>query len=279
MIYPVDRYGILGKYGQKLCREICCSEAKWFRHAESACLLAHDLIDSLKPKQYDGQGIVTATLFVRGLSQSQSVFLLCANGMPNEARIVLRSLLELVIYLRSIHVSKWLMWHYLKQHDRERIRMVNKVGRSEFLQNKWPGFDLASEKAQILQGLGDAKDGPTLELYSEAAGMKDLYHTAYTVFCGAVHTGAQDLQTHLDATTPDKLKEIRYGVSDEDIQTNLITLAELILMAIEPVMDRFCITPPSNLESLREEHRLLGKEITEQGVPGYRRQSAPQPEP
>ena len=94
--------------------------------------------------------------------------------------------------------------------------------------------------------------------------MKDFYHTAYTVFCGAVHTGAHDLQTHLDATTPEKLKEIRYGVSDDDVKTHLITLAELILMAIEPVMDRFRIAPPSILEALREEHMILGKEITEQ---------------
>lgn len=248
MIHPVDRYGILGKQGQKLCREIRCSEGKWFKHTESACLLAHDLIFSLKPRQFDGQGLVTTTLFIRSLSQSQAVLLLCANGMPNEAKIVLRSLIELVIYLRAVHTSKWLMWHYLKQPDRERIRMANKVGRSKFLQNKMPGFDPTTFKAQIRQELGGAKNSPSLELYSEAAGMTDIYHTAYTVFCCAVHTGAQDLQTHLDATTLEELKEIRYGVSDEGMKPLLITVAELILMAMESVMDRFSIVRSCELE-------------------------------
>ncbi len=269
MIHPVDRYGILGDLGQELCRGIRSREAKWFKHAERTLLVAHDLIRSIKPRQYDGQGVVAAALFIRGLSQGQAALLLCANGMPNETRIVLRSLIELVIYLRAIHVSKWLMWHYVKQHDRERIRMANKIERSEFLQSKLPEFDPVAEKSRIQGELGSAKDGPSLELYSEAAGMKEVYHTAYTVFCGAVHTGAQDLQRHLDAATPEMLKEIRYGVSDEGIDSLLITVAELVLMSMDPVIERFSIETAVELESVRKEHRRLGRESIEQSSPAY----------
>ncbi len=264
MIHLVDRYGILGDHGQDLCRKIRCGKAKWFKNVEDALLVAHDLIPSMKPRQFDGQAVVAATLFVRGLSQAQAALLLCANGMTNETRIVLRSLIELVVYLRAIHTSKWLMWHYVKQHDRERIRMAGKVSRSDFLQRKLPEFDPAAERTRIREELGGAKNGPSLELYSEAAGMKEVYYTAYTVFCGAVHTGAQDLHSHLDAVTPEELKEIRYGVSDEGIDSLLVTLAELILLSMEPVIDRFSIEEPPELESVCEEHKRLGRESTEQ---------------
>lgn len=267
MIHTIDRYGILGNHAQSICRRIRSEHRRWFEHLEKVSMAAHDLLPQMQPRQFDTQGLLVTTLFVRGLSQFQATCLLCANGMPFEAKIVLRSFMELVIDLRAIDQSKWLTWHYVKEHDRERLRMVNKIARSEYLTTLLPTFDPVKEKKTIHEHLGPAREGPSLELFAEAADMKDTYLVAYTTLCDTVHSGVQDLQKHLDAHVPEKVKGILYGVSDDALDDLLLTTSELMLAAINGVVHRFSLRLSEEAQYLYQDHITLAQHAINQQQP------------
>lgn len=250
MIYLVNEFGVTGRYARKKARDIRASYAKSFDFAQKANRAAHDLLPRLKPRQFDTQSILVSTLFVRGLTQYQAALLLFKIALPNEASVVLRAFLELVIYLRAIHKDISLANAYLDQHDRERLRLIRKIRNSSHLRPQFTEAYLAKEHSDILHKLGGKKKGPPLSAYAKAAGLEYMHDIVYTVLCDPVHTGVHGLQDHLDAKTPEKIKSILYGLSDDKLDALLGALTSLLLIAIETAASHFSVSLPLKTQNL-----------------------------
>lgn len=264
MIYLVNEFGVMGRFSRKRAREIRSSHSKSFVYALKASRAAHDLMPHLKPKQFDTQSILVSTLFVRGLTQYQAALLLFKNALPNEASIVLRAFLELVIYLRAIQKDISLANAYIAQHDRERLRLIGKIRKSSHL---WPQFtetDLAKEESDILRKIGGQKKGPTLSEYAKAAGLEYMHDVVYPVLCDPVHTGVHGLQDHLDAKTPENVKSIRYGLSDDKLDALLGASTSLLLIAIETAASHFSVSLPSKTQTLFREFEAHAKSLKDE---------------
>ena len=251
----------MGRFARKRAREIRSSHSKSFVYALKASRAAHDLMPHLKPRQLDTQSILISTLFVRGMTQFQAALLLFKNALPNEASIVLRSFLELVIYLRAIQKDISLANAYLDQHDRERLRLIGKIRNSIHLRPQFTEADLAKEQSDILQKLGGQKKGPPLSTYAKAAGLEYMHDIVYTVLCDPVHTGVHGLQDHLDAKTPEKIKSILYGLSDDKLDALLGASTSLLLIAIETAASHFSVSLPLKTQNLFREFEVYAKSL------------------
>jgi len=259
MIYAVDRFGVLGDSAKKHLDAIRIKHSAWFDHGDDLNVILHDLIPKLNAHQFNVQELLVATLFLRALTQYQSVIILARQGLPDECKIILRSLIELVIYLRAIHKDMDLAQEYVRSHDRERLKMLATYDKSDFLQSRIPPIDSKTEREKILKSLGDKKKDIPLSVYAKAAGLLDVYHTAYKVLCGTVHTGVEDLQRHFNSTDPSTLTEIRYGVSDDEIDHILLTGTELMLHAMQSVGERFSIPETTVTDAVVKKHKELAE--------------------
>ena len=95
------------------------------------------------------------------------------------------------------------------------------------------------------------------------AGLLPVYQTAYKVFCSSVHTGAHDLQLHLNSLDPSTLTEIRYGVSDDEIDHMLLVATEMMLHASIAVSERFGIPDAEAMQEIKKKHAELGSDISQ----------------
>lgn len=268
MIEPLDNQGVFGRPAQEIRSRILQSHRSWFEHAHVVNRAMHNLLPLIKPHQLVAQEMLASALFVRSLTQYQSVLILAIHGLPEECKILLRSLIELVIYLRAIHEDKAYAEDYVRNHDRERLRLYKLIMRSPFLKENLDPDTMAKEHGRLADSLRGKTRGFTLEQYADAAKMLPILHTAYKLFCGTVHTGAQCLEVHLNGESPETVKEIRYGMSDDGIAHALLTATELMLLCVEPLTQRLALPDIPELKTVMEQHQSICKEDTEQVGPG-----------
>lgn len=266
MIHALDRFGVFGEPARGLRETFRRDHDTWFTHAERLNLALHDLIPQVKPHQFVRQELLVAVLFLRALTQYQATLILAQYGLPDECKIILRSLIELVIYLQAAHKDKNLAEEYVRQHDRERIKILKLIERSDTLQAHMhiTSIDAKTDREKILRSLGDKREDLKLETYAEVAGLLPVYHTAYKVLCGTVHTGVQDLQRHFNSETPEKLTELHYGMSDESLDHILFVATEMMLHAANAVRERFDIPETNEMQSIVERHKELGDQEAQQ---------------
>ena len=263
MIIPIDNQGFWGSHAKVAQSQLQAAHEKWFTHAHNLNLELHKLIPLIKPHKSAAQDMLVAVLFTRALTLYQSSLLLAMNGLPEECKIILRSLIELVIYLRAIHSDIKFAEDFTLKHERERLRLNKLIIRSPFLKGNFDQAKVEEAKSRILESLSDRLPGYSLEEYAEAAEMLAVLHTAYKDFCGSVHSGIYDLQVHLNGTSPDTVTEIRYGISDENVDHLLLVATELMLSCVPALKERFKLPQAPELEKICNYHQILGKEETE----------------
>jgi hypothetical protein len=73
----------------------------------------------------DPQELVIACLYIRILSNFQSIIILCERGMMPEARIILRAMYEAVFILGAIINDESLVLNYVNEHELDRLKILN----------------------------------------------------------------------------------------------------------------------------------------------------------
>lgn len=259
MINPLDNNGIFGAPANVLREAILRTHKDWFDHAMDVNQAMHSLLYLMRPHQLVAQEMLVAVLFVRAMTQYQSALLLAMNGLPFECRIILRSLIELIIYLRASHLNIRFAKAYTLKHDRERRKLFKLVKRSPSLKHYADEMDIDDEISKINDSLKGDKEDIQLEEFAKEAQMLPIYHTAYKVFNDTVHSGIGDLQIHLNGTTPDTVTEIRYGMSGDEINHILLVATELMLLCVEPISQRFSLPDIPEIQLLIAQHESISK--------------------
>jgi hypothetical protein len=148
----------------------------WFNHAIDLNSLAQQLL--LELPIYDDASLLVALLFVRGLSSFQAAILLTERGMTQDARTVVRSCIETVIYLGA----------HLKNRDFvAKLEKANLHSKKTFANaQRSVSFPLAGEVAEKidhfleeLERSGEKPERLNLEEIAKSAGLADLYKVSY----------------------------------------------------------------------------------------------------
>lgn len=186
--------------------------------------------------------IITAVLFARLMELFQGMFIAVEHGMTSVGSIVFRAYLEAYFYLMAIHKDPTFIKQYLDQIHISRKGLVNRIrtSNSPSLATLREALD-ENLARDISETIKEQNIKPlTIEDIARRAGCHEVYATAYAVLSGAVHTTAQDLESHLDYDDTQKaIQGFLYGPSDSNTEKFLGLAGMVMAEALETISSIF----------------------------------------
>jgi Family of unknown function (DUF5677) len=163
--------------------------------------------------------VLTATLFMRGLTAYQAMILLAQKGFASETRATCRNILD----------AKFRLAYILTKPDADVLLIAKSAGRAKRLEAQQTGklralkdFGTFELDALIRQAETNQKDSsgkrlklPPAEKIAEACGLDEEYLGPYSILSEATHSGVVELESYLKLS-PDgnMVEQYLYGPQD-----------------------------------------------------------------
>jgi len=214
------------------------------RHAQS-------ILSELEITSEDIQKIISSSLFIRLLGQYQSVFVLIERGMINEAKIILRVMLDGLFILLAILKNEKYTKFYINDDIEKRIHFLKR-----FSNNRGNHFDDILQELnednikKELKGLTEQKEKLeysnlkfkgmiSSKKWAEFAEMEGLYYRLYSQFNDSVHTLSRDLVQYVSVDDNGEISRMNWGPDIEGIDIVLTTAADFLCRALSGINNLF----------------------------------------
>ena len=211
--------------------------------------------------------LIVASLYVRTMSNFQATIILAERGMVNEAKSLLRCMLESMFAIVAIEkdkniVSQFVLEdlcqrkNYLKAHKRNRDAGVEQSEDAPSEEN------LEKMLAEIEEDIKkhDVKKLSIRDL-AEKASQISMYDSAYKLLSGSIHVNARDLEQYLELNESGDVKKILWGPDVREIDVTLFTAAETMLTVLTSISRIFDLTYEEPWSKFVKTHQKLGEEI------------------
>jgi Family of unknown function (DUF5677) len=195
----------------------------------------------LRAHPESAQELTCAVLFVRSLAHCQAVVILIERGMLGPGRAVARCALEGLFNLGACAADAKLALSFIDADQLDRKRRAKYVGQVQDPQAR-AQLDQA-ELEGILSGVQaridevNAKELKTRNM-SKAAGLEDLYLTAYAMLSGAVHSTVGELDQHFQLDRNGRM-EMLTEPATEHLDGVLLIVAETMVGMVRAVSKVF----------------------------------------
>ena len=123
---PFDENGFLGKEAEKWAAEMLQRNKKYFE----LCYEINSFAEKIKYKfiqNQTGQKMVVAALFTRLLEGYQTAIILVNRGLEEDARVIIRTVLETLFLLKACCEDKEFVDQYMKSDEKKRLKLMNVV--------------------------------------------------------------------------------------------------------------------------------------------------------
>lgn len=220
----------------------------------------------LTSAQYDlrahpesAQELTCAVLFVRSLAHCQAVLILIERGMLGPGRAVARCALEGLFNLGACAADAKLALSFVDADQLDRRRRAKYLGQVQDPQAK-----AALDKVELDEILGavqakidevEAKELKTRSM-GKAAGLEDMYLTAYAMLSGAVHSTVGDLDQHF-RFDPNGRMEMLTEPATEGLEGVLLILGETMVSMVRAVSKVFKLDIADRCEQWLPEFQKL----------------------
>jgi hypothetical protein len=230
---------------------------------------AQRMVFNINVHNKNPEEIFIACLYIRSLSSYQSFFLLIERGIVNEAKIILRTLIEILFQLVAINKNKNFVKEYALQDSRHKKKLVhkiielNKISKEKFLDK-----DLNSllETIQVDIDENEIKELKTYD-YAKKAGLLDFYYTAYTLLSNTVHASSRDIETHLVFDDQKNIISFDWGPSGKGIEMLLITSIETFYIILTNVLEKFKVEKDLTFKNLEKKYNNCKKLYADKSKP------------
>lgn len=218
---------------------------------------------STEVKSNDAQHILVASLLHRALTTYQGVVLLSMRGMPSEACVLLRTLLEAMFRLVAIAKDSEVGRAYIQEDELHRKKFINKFKLLNESTKAAAGNPKLDSLLSTIQKTIVDKDIRELKTqwFAEQAEMADFYHSAYSVFSGTVHVNVRDLEKALVVDDDGGVAGFNYGPSDEGLEATLLTAIESLLFCMRSAFTVLPTASSSALNAIHEEFAALHETV------------------
>jgi hypothetical protein len=211
--------------------------------------------------------ILSACAYVRVLSNFQSIVILTEYGLLNEAKIVLRSFVEGMFMMVAIAKDKDYSRTILEQDTLERERAYKAIKRNiiaGIFKSGKPTLDEVEKKLEEIKKDIEEKNIKKINKrdLSKAADLESYYDTVYHLLSGTVHINPRDLESYLDLTEDRKVKEIKWGPEEEEIEDILFTAIEILTRVLESISNMFEIELDGNWDEIHRKYQQFGAKKT-----------------
>lgn len=202
----------------------------------------------------DVQELLIGLLLIKALSAFQGSILLIERGMLTEAKILLRTLLEVLFRIGAISKNREIAKAYVLEDERHRKKFLNKFKLlSDSIKEAHGNPELDDLLSTLNQNIHE-KDIKELQTqwFANKAGLDDYYHSAYSLFSLSVHANVRDLEELVVADTEGNIKEILSGPDVTGIPPLLLTAGEALILITYDISKYFKLGLEKQLEKLHE---------------------------
>ncbi len=214
--------------------------AEWFTLCESINKFSIAITSKTAYHSDNRQECLAAALFLRALSIFEGTIILIERGMLNEAKILLRTLMEALFALRAITMHAEVAEEFYQSHLIAKRRALCKFRKSSLNLAGSQDRDL-TERIKELDRLIDTKRiDTTTEYLAKKAGLYDFYTTAYTVLSWTVHSNILDIAgSHMAGQSDSHIASIHLSVQIEEVEKWFMAACECMVIAMQSVNDMF----------------------------------------
>ena len=236
---------------------------------------AHKKVFELSIHDDNGQEVIASSLYMRLLSQYQSVLILSERGMVNEAKIILRAMLDGLFILSAISKDEKYMRYYINEDIDKRIELLKyiKDNKEEFFE--YANTVMTKEEIQSLllelkekketlekEGFKRKKRLSTRE-WAELSGMEEMYYKIYSQFNYAVHGLARELEQYVIKNDSGDISGLNWGPDAEGFDIILNTSADVLVKVLDVICDLFSLdkTALTTYEKKLDEFEIKSQDI------------------
>jgi hypothetical protein len=225
-----EENGFIGANIQPWIKKIHEGHAALFDVAGETNKICQGSLREIDAHNKDPQEIVIACLYIRILSNYQSIYIHCERGMLPEARAILRCMYEAIFILGAVVNDSTFALTYIKEHDKRRHEFIQKLKK---LQDKPDNYDrekLLELETTLQEEIKQIEKFKT-EDWAKKAGLHDIYLGAYTVLSGTVHVKISDLEQYTIVDEKGDIRDFKSGPDDTGIDSIFGSAIEFMLLA------------------------------------------------
>ena len=210
-----------------------------FSFAEELNRFAISQVDYFPFQKYK-KDLVIGSLFCKCITSYQSTILILSYGLPNEAEVLLRSLMESTFILLACCNEDEYYKDYLKSHDYQRSQFAKNV-----ISNKL-SIDLTTSfsKDEIANAKSNYRKSQKYKLnfreIAKKAGLINYYFTQYCYLSLSTHNSPRSIEQYIFF---DDKHELYFGITPkmnlDNVKTVIILSSDLILKTLEKIHHYF----------------------------------------
>lgn len=214
--------------------------------------------------------IIAASLYIRSMSNFQGVILMAERGMINEAKSLLRCLLECEFAIVAVDKDKNVTDQFVLEDQLQRKDYIKAYKRNRKSGVPHPADAPSFEDLdKLLHEIEcDIKKSNIKRLrkrdLAEKAGLLETYDSAYKLLSGTIHVNARDLEQYLDLGDTGEIKMLLWGPDVKEIDFILFTAAESMLFILIGISHMFSLKYDATWNKIQDKYNSLGKNFTEQ---------------
>jgi len=233
-----DTIGFLSSDLDRLEDDIRSAYPDWYSLTMKVNTFCQRLQYDLEFRSDDANQVIAATLFARAVTTYQAFIILSKRGMPHQASMILRCLIECVFLLVAISKNPGYSRKIADsdQHDYKRSRKNLK----QFLERHNPdhkGIGIIQDQIKETSQKIDENNCKPLKirLIARDAGLEDWYDTVYCSLCEPVHSSIRSLEELLKFNNNQKITYLENHPNTEDLGILFLTGSNIMLFAIEGI--------------------------------------------
>lgn len=227
-----------------------------------------DLLDSMsKPKEFITDYLIANYVLMH--KSFQAALILLKKGLSNEAKILLRSILEKLIYIKCVEKDEIYFKIMAFFELKEQLSIVNMIQSGQI---KNENTDIAKIEArlemtknkvvsEIQQKLGQQYTERKISrkfrirTMAEIAGMAQEYRLMYKALSGHVHPS---IGTWVSEFYKDSGFEYDLNATDKDVSQYVQSLSDLLIRASETILNHFELDTSELKKIAQEEKNIWG---------------------
>jgi hypothetical protein len=241
---PIDDSGFLGAHMQQVQEQIRSKHHELFDLSIALNKCAQRIKFQLEVPDTNRKRKAAACFFIRVLNGVQSAILLHENGLTSEAAVIIRSVYEAFIYLKSTRDRSDFIEDLLQDNDARRLKDLNYLLNCKYA-------DLSSEEIIDVEAeIAEIKSrGITGTEKLIIQNLDPENYSLFRLFSQETHPGLTTVSKYLQDDA-DGQNYIEWGPSERDIEINMVSACAMLCDSIFVVLDIFEVAVPSDLTSI-----------------------------
>lgn len=205
------------------------------------------------------QEYLCAALFLRVLSTFEATVILTKRCMLDEARMILRALMEALFALRAIALDAEMAEAFYQNNLNLKLKALHKYKDSHSDDEIPHGVDVDKRVAELKEQVNvRGVSSVSVEKLARKAKLYDYYTSAYTVLSWTVHSNILDIaSSYMAGRSDDYIEMVQLSPQMEEADKLLMSALECVVRALQSVNELFRLNAEEEIKDYTVQYQTL----------------------